>query len=228
MSESRVYKLPENISVDNVAQYVESFFRTEKGMIVQSSPVSEGYIIQATSEQNGWKTISGTKLAISVQLTSTGDTLVVQTGEGQWADKIGAGALAWFVAWPLAITAGIGISRQKKLPKEVMDSIDRYIYSGGKTVVVGGPSGSLKPGAGEAICPGCGIRVPDSTVFCTKCGTKIHNYIQCPSCNASLPAGSEFCSTCGAKVNQKVLCKKCGAELSAGSQFCNKCGQPQT
>ena len=37
-----------------------------------------------------------------------GCNLNVTVGQGEWSDKIGAGALGWFIAWPLAVTAGVG------------------------------------------------------------------------------------------------------------------------
>ena len=109
---------------------------SEKGMDVQSSRTTDGYVMQASQPQDSWKTISGMRLAVSIQMAVVGNQLNVMVGEGQWSDKIGAGAIGLFIAWPLAITAGMGAFKQKKLPAEIFRVIEACILSGGKTVVV--------------------------------------------------------------------------------------------
>lgn len=59
-------------------------------MEVQSTKTTDGYTMQASQPKDGWKTLTGMRLAISVQLTVVGNQLNVTVGEGQWSDKIGA------------------------------------------------------------------------------------------------------------------------------------------
>lgn len=122
MAESRVFML-NGTDVQDIITRLEMFFRSEKGMQVQSSPTTEGYVIQASDQKDGWKTLTGMRLALTVQLSVADDRLNVNIGEGQWSDKIGAGAVGLFLAWPLAITAGMGAFKQKKLPDEVFKVI---------------------------------------------------------------------------------------------------------
>ncbi len=82
MSESRVYSL-NGTDVGAVVSRVEGFFRTEKGMEVQSSKTADGYVMQASQRKDGWKTISGTRPAIMIQMTVFGNHLNVTVGEGQ-------------------------------------------------------------------------------------------------------------------------------------------------
>lgn len=104
MNESRVFML-NGTEVSQIVTRLENFFRTEKGMEVQSSQTTDGYVMQASQPKDGWKTLTGMRLALTVQMAVMGDKLNVSIGEGQWSDKIGAGAIGLFVAWPLAITA---------------------------------------------------------------------------------------------------------------------------
>ena len=73
---------------------------------------TDGYVMQVSQPKDGWKTLTGMRLAVTVQMTVMGNQLNVNIGEGQWSDKIGAGAIGLFVAWPLAITAGMGAFKQ--------------------------------------------------------------------------------------------------------------------
>lgn len=192
-SESKMFRLAEGVSIETTADAVRDFLSVTKGMEIQSSPTTDGYVIQGSQPKDGWKTISGMRLAITVRMVQMGDTLNVTIGEGQWADKIGAGALAWFVAWPLAITAGLGAYNQKKLPSEIFDVIEKCIMSGGHPTVVIGTGAAIK--AGMTACPKCKAQIPENSKFCNECGAKLTSV--CPACGVAVPPGSKFCPECG-------------------------------
>ncbi|MCI6007469.1 zinc ribbon domain-containing protein [Oscillospiraceae bacterium LCP25S3_E10] len=195
MSESRVFVL-NGIGVQAVATRLENFFRSEKGMEVQSSQTTDGYVMQASQPKDGWKTLTGMRLAVTVQMTVMENHLNVTVGEGQWSDKIGAGAIGLFIAWPLAITAGMGAFKQKKLPAEIFQVIENCIMTGGQPVVVNGAGTAMTPGM--MLCPNCHTQIPNGSKFCNHCGTKINN--KCPNCGADIIDGSAFCADCGQKL----------------------------
>lgn len=195
MNESRVFML-NGTEVSQIVNRLENFFRTEKGMEVQSSQTTDGYVMQASQPKDGWKTLTGMRLAITVQMAVMGDKLNVSIGEGQWSDKIGAGAIGLFVAWPLAITAGMGAFKQKKLPGEVFQVIENAIMTGGKPVVVTGAGQTVA--AGMIVCPNCKKQLSADAKFCDHCGTKLGR--KCPNCGAVVKPDSAFCSECGGKL----------------------------
>ena len=195
MNESRVFML-NGTEVSQIVVRLENFFRTEKGMEVQSSQTTDGYVMQASQPKDGWKTLTGMRLAITVQMAVMGDRLNVSIGEGQWSDKIGAGAIGLFVAWPLAITAGMGALKQKKLPGEVFQAIENTIMTGGKPVAVTGAGQTVA--AGMTVCPNCKAQLSVDAKFCDHCGTKLSR--KCPRCGADVKLNSAFCSECGEKL----------------------------
>lgn len=195
MAESRTYML-NGTDIQNVIARLEGFLRSEKGMEVQSSQTTDGYIMQASQSKDGWKTLTGMRLAIDVQMTVFDGRLNVTVGEGQWSDKIGAGAIGLFIAWPLAITAGMGAYKQKKLPDEIFAVIESCIMSGGKNIVVGGAGSKVTEGM--AVCPSCKAQIPAGSKFCNHCGAKLQN--KCPNCGAEIAQDSLFCSECGSKL----------------------------
>lgn len=195
MSETRVFML-NGTQVQDIVTRLEGFFRTEKGMDVQSSQTTDGYVMQASQPKDGWKTLTGMRLAVTVQMAVAGDQLNVSIGEGQWSDKIGAGAIGLFVAWPLAITAGMGAYRQKKLPSEVFQVIENTIMTGGQPVVVSGAGQTVA--AGMTVCPSCKAQLAPDSKFCNRCGAKLGQ--KCPNCGAEITADSAFCSECGVKL----------------------------
>lgn len=195
MSESRVFVL-NGIKVQAVAARLENFFRSEKGMEVQSSQTTDGYVMQASQPKDGWKTLTGMRLAVTVQMAVMENHLNVTVGEGQWSDKIGAGAIGLFIAWPLAITAGMGAFKQKKLPAEIFQVIENCIMTGGQPVVVNGAGTAVTPGM--MLCPNCHTQIPGGSRFCSHCGTRLNN--KCPKCGADIIDGSAFCASCGEKL----------------------------
>ena len=195
MSESRVFVL-NGITVQAVAARLENFFRSEKGMEVQSSQTTDGYVMQASQPKDGWKTLTGMRLAVTVQMAVMENHLNVTVGEGQWSDKIGAGAIGLFIAWPLAITAGMGAFKQKKLPAEIFQVIENCIMTGGQPVVVNGAGTAVTPGM--MLCPNCHTQIPGGSRFCSYCGTRLNN--KCPKCGADIIEGSAFCASCGEKL----------------------------
>lgn len=195
MNETRVFML-NGTQVQDIVTRLDGFFRTEKGMDVQSSQTTDGYVMQASQPKDGWKTLTGMRLAVTVQMAVAGDQLNVSIGEGQWSDKIGAGAIGLFVAWPLAITAGMGAYKQKKLPSEVFQVIENIIMTGGQPVVVSGAGQTVA--AGMTLCPSCKAQLAPGSKFCNRCGAKLGQ--KCPNCGAEITADSAFCSECGVKL----------------------------
>lgn len=195
MNETRVFML-NGTQVQDIVTRLEGFFRTEKGMDVQSSQTTDGYVMQASQPKDGWKTLTGMRLAVTVQMAVAGDQLNVSIGEGQWSDKIGAGAIGLFVAWPLAITTGMGAYKQKKLPSEVFQVIENTIMTGGQPVVVSGAGQTVADGM--TLCPSCKAQLAPGSKFCNRCGAKLGQ--KCPNCGAEITADSAFCSECGVKL----------------------------
>ena len=198
-NESRVFRLPAGMSTQVVANAVEAFLSSAKGMEVQSAETTEGYVVQGRQEKDGWKTIAGMRMATTVQMIRMDDNLNVTVGQGEWSDKIGAGALGWFIAWPLAVTAGVGAYKQKKLPEEIFQVIEQCIVSGGRSVVVRNAGAELN--AGMVVCPACKTQCAAGAKFCNNCGAKLEN--KCPQCGAEIPPGSRFCGACGAPLSSQ-------------------------
>ncbi len=189
------------MSTQVVANAVEAFLSSAKGMEVQSAETTEGYVVQGRQEKDGWKTIAGMRMATTVQMIRMDDNLNVTVGQGEWSDKIGAGALGWFIAWPLAVTAGVGAYKQKKLPEEIFQVIEQCIVSGGRSVVVRNAGAELN--AGMVVCPACKTQCAAGAKFCNNCGAKLEN--KCPQCGAEIPPGSRFCGACGTPLSRRAL-----------------------
>ena len=81
-NESRVFRLPAGMSTQVVANAVEAFLSSAKGMEVQSAETTEGYVVQGRQEKDGWKTIAGMRMA-----TATGRRMKPSTGRNAAAAR---------------------------------------------------------------------------------------------------------------------------------------------
>ena len=226
MAESRVFQKVNGVTVDGIGRSVQNFLRSSKGLVVQGGKAGEGYVVQA-KDDDSWKKVAGMASAIEVQISDVGNGILVNIGNAQWSDKIGAGVIGWFVFAPLAVTSIVGTVQQQKLPGEIFAHIERYVASGGKDMYIGG--NFVNASAGHIICPHCQSEVPAGQSFCSSCGKPLTK--QCPGCNESIPLNLDFCPKCGTntKMPKTIRCVACGASLPSESAFCIVCGarQPQ-
>ena len=129
-NETRIFRIPPNMPVQAVASHVDHYLRANQGLQVQGASNGEECVLQCRQEKDGWKTVSGMRLATTVQITRTApDNINVTIGISEWSDKIGAGVAGMLLFWPLAVTAGIGAYKQKKLPEEIFRCIENYLIS---------------------------------------------------------------------------------------------------
>ncbi len=220
MADSRLFQKSDRITLENIGRSVENMLRA-KGMTVQGGKAGQGYIVQA-KDADSWKTISGMSTALEVQISDSGNGILVNIGNAKWSDKVGAGVVGAFIFAPLAVTAILGSVKQKKLPEEIFAHIERFIVSGGRELYLG--TDFANPSAGNRICPHCGSENPVDQSFCSSCGKALNT--ECPGCGRAVPLGTVYCPHCGCKTDmpKMVVCAKCGAKMPDGATFCSVCG----
>lgn len=220
MAESRVFQKVQGITVEGIGSSVQNFLR-RKGLVVQGGKAGQGYLVQA-KEDDSWKKIAGMSTATQVEISDVGGGILVNVGNGNWSDKVGAGVLGWFVFPPLAVSAVVGTMQQTKLPGEIFSQIERYISTGGKDMYMGMDFTNAQ--AGYQICPHCGSEIPEGQSFCSSCGKSLTR--TCPGCKKEVPLNLDFCPSCGSKMDavSAVSCPKCGAQMAADAAFCISCG----
>ena len=80
----------------------------------------------------------------------------------------------------------------------------------GVTINIESPHGAGKAGAKaepepdghNAVCAGCGAKLPIGAGFCPACGASLHP--RCAGCGASAPVGAKFCTSCGASMTPET------------------------
>ena len=100
------------------------------------------------------------------------------------------------MAWPLAVTAGFGAYKQKKLPPLIFNVIEKAILTGGHQIVLNGSGSVVKDSM--IVCPNCKTQNDADSKFCVNCGNMLK--IDCPDCGFELAPGSKFCPNCGKKL----------------------------
>lgn len=217
-NETRIFRIPPNMPVQAVASHVDRYLRANQGLQVQGASNGEECVLQCRQEKDGWKTVSGMRLVTTVQITRTApDNINVTIGISEWSDKIGAGVAGMLLFWPLAVTAGIGAYKQKKLPEEIFRCIENYLISSTRPGQAPQQTSSVNT-AQQQIASGFAPNQQEAAQAQPPA-------LICPSCQTVCAPGSRFCNLCGAPLT-KQTCPSCGEDITAGSKFCPHCGKP--
>lgn len=236
-NETRIFRIPPNMPVQAVASHVDHYLRANQELQVQGASNGEECVLQCRQEKDGWKTVSGMRLATTVQITRTApDNINVTIGISEWSDKIGAGVAGMLLFWPLAVTAGIGAYKQKKLPEEIFRCIENYLISSTRPGQAPQQTSSVNTAQqqnasgfapNQRVAPSPQTMPPemmDQTIPQEAAQAQPPALI-CPSCQTVCAPGSRFCNLCGAPLT-KQTCPSCGEDITAGSKFCPHCGKP--
>ena len=200
MADAKVFRMDGSQTLEDVAHALEDFLRTQKRLETEGVSQSEtSYFIQARQTE-GWKKFVGLDQAIQVRLSVYGDKLTVDLGAGRWVDKLGAATLGYIIFSPLLLTAAIGAIGQERLPREIFDFVQRYIFLG-KPLDINDFGPRAREEAAPAGCPACGAALPPGARFCPGCGRPAASGV-CPVCGAAPTVeGAKFCAECGAPLN---------------------------
>lgn len=125
MAEIRTYNAP-GIDQGDVARKVSSWLMLHD-FEAQIVDLPDGRTTVQARQPKSWRYILGMSSALNITLRKEGDTLVVETDAGMWAEKIAVGAVGVFILHPLLITMAYGTWKQMQLPEKVFEVIEQYM-----------------------------------------------------------------------------------------------------
>lgn len=130
MAKINSYPLPADKTPQLVGYEVRNYLTNNENMETQVFESEEGdTVVQGRITGGKWKQWVGMDKAISVKLSAKKGILTVEIGEAKWVDKGAVMAVSMFVLWPLAVTSGVGMYKQAKLPDKIFDCIRTYLNS---------------------------------------------------------------------------------------------------
>lgn len=126
---AEIYPLREGKNIQGITAAVNSFLTYAENMETQILNLEGGnVIIQARARSGALKQWIGMDKAITVKINKLeNNQAAVDIGSAKWGDKAGIMALSMFVLWPLAVTSGIGMYKQGKLPDQIKNVIMTYL-----------------------------------------------------------------------------------------------------
>ena len=123
------FPMPADKTTQFVAYEVQNFLVNSENMETQVLESADGStIIQGRVSGGKWKQWIGMDKAISVKMWERNGILTVEVGEAKWVDKGAVMAVSMVVLWPLAVTSGIGIYHQAKLPEKIFNCVRNYLH----------------------------------------------------------------------------------------------------
>lgn len=128
MAKINSYPLPADKTTQLVGCEVRNYLTNNENMETQVLESAEGdTVVQGRINGGKWKQWIGMDKAISVKLSARDGILTVEIGEAKWIDKGAIMTVSMFVLWPLAVTSGIGMYKQAKLPEKIFSCVRNYL-----------------------------------------------------------------------------------------------------
>lgn len=129
MAKINSFPLPADKTPQLVGYEVRNYLTNNENMETQVLVNDDGVtIVQARINGGTWKQWLGMDKAISVKLSAREGILTAEIGEAKWIDKGAMMTISMFVLWPLAVTSGIGMYKQAKLPEKIFTCIRDYLH----------------------------------------------------------------------------------------------------
>jgi hypothetical protein len=100
-----------------------------EGFKCQKLQTEDGGILLQIEKVGGWRKWVGMSTALNIVFHQVENRVNVEIGAGRWIDKATAGAVAYFILWPLAVIAGIGAWQQMKMPERVFEQVGTILSS---------------------------------------------------------------------------------------------------
>ncbi|MBE6626998.1 MAG: hypothetical protein E7628_07455 [Ruminococcaceae bacterium] len=120
-----------NATVQDIAMITRNYLESSENMNTQFFLTADGgAIVQGKLRGGSFKQFMGLDRATTVKITPISDTHVnIEIGEGKWTDKGVAMTVSLFVLWPLAVTSGVGMYKQHKLPQNIINAITNGLFA---------------------------------------------------------------------------------------------------
>src|SRR5271157_1950136 len=125
MTQSKTFPSPSSRFSELIAS-TQSWLAGE-GFKCQKLQTEGGGTLLQIEKVGGWRKFVGMSTALNIVFHQVENTVNVEIGAGRWVDKATIGAAAYFILWPLAVTAGIGAWQQMKMPERVFERIAKFL-----------------------------------------------------------------------------------------------------
>jgi hypothetical protein len=100
---------------------------SNEGFKWQKLQTEDGGTLLQIEKSGGWRKFVGMSTALNIVFHQVENTANVEIGAGRWIDKATTSVVAYFIIWPLALTAGIGAWQQMKMPERVFEHVARFL-----------------------------------------------------------------------------------------------------
>jgi hypothetical protein len=98
-----------------------------EGFRCQKLQTEDGGTLLQIEKVGRWRKFIGMSTALNLVFHQVENTINVEMGAGRWMDKATAGTVAYFILWPLAVTAEVGAWQQLKMPERVFEHVARFL-----------------------------------------------------------------------------------------------------
>ena len=156
-------------NIEYVLNDVKLYFEAKKFEVHVESNLDSGFI--SITKGGIFKSVTGLKVALNTSLKIQNDNVFVESKIGAFGSKVAVLLVGVYViAWPLAVSAALGMILQTNLNKEMMEQIAKSIYFHSNKSISNTSRTYIEE---NRTCTGCGCILPSNADYCSECGKKI-------------------------------------------------------
>ena len=115
-----------NLCLESLTDEVSQWAIQDHGFTLRRKEIKDEGVALLRLEKKGlMRELSGLVFTYDLEITSIEGGLLVKVDEGDWTKQALAMGVAWFLFWPMLITAGLGIFAKGEFTQQLLRQIEQ-------------------------------------------------------------------------------------------------------
>ncbi|HAT14050.1 MAG TPA: hypothetical protein DCS91_11170 [Microcoleaceae bacterium UBA11344] len=116
------------MSLENLGNQLTDWLLSEHHFSVRQKEWQGGNSYTVSVRKSGFfRQISGLVFEYKIELSNTDKSVVVTIDDGDIRKQLASLGVAWFIAWPMLVTAGFGMYSSGEFKKEIFAKIESIL-----------------------------------------------------------------------------------------------------
>ncbi len=123
----RTIKNSSSMTVENLGNQLADWLLQDHNFSVKRKGWQDNKYAVSVNKSSFLRQISGLVFEYKIELSKTDNSIVATVEDGDIRKQLAALGLAWFVAWPLLVTAGFGMYSSGEFREEIFSKIESML-----------------------------------------------------------------------------------------------------
>ncbi len=116
-----------SMNVENLGNNLADWLLSDHHFPVKQKGWQGNSYVVSVSKSGFFRQISGLVFEYKIELSKTDNSVVVTIDDGDIRKQLASLGVAWFIAWPMLVTAGFGMYSSGEFRKEIFSKIESLL-----------------------------------------------------------------------------------------------------